>query len=231
MVTNKLDRYEVPVPGEINDKIFTECRTFIRLLFDDEWNYSNYSHCYISIIDRLAWPTSILDRLMVYGHTELYSPCCDSTNTSLLYEPCDSTATDSLNTINHRTSDCCDSTSALNIFSLTEDDFLLLDALNIYRCDSTAVVIYEQALNSNSLLKIPENNRWLLTISFESLNTVLSKLIFIYLNLKINLEYNFYMWDGTNYLSTNLFEHLYELYVIDNIFQYIVKNGPDYIEQ
>jgi len=228
--TNQLDRYEIPIPGEIYNEHFPECRSFIRMLFDDDWNFPNYTHCYTKIEDKLAWPVSIRDRLMVYTHTEYYLPCCDSTNLDLVYLPCDATSSDFLNIIDHNLSDCCiDSTASTNIFNLESNDFLLLNALNIYRCDSTSVIVYEQENVVNSLVLLPDEQKWLLSISFNSLTSPLSKLIFLYLNLMINNDYLFYQWDGTNYLSNNLFEHLYEIYVIDNVFQEIVKNGPDLV--
>jgi len=230
--TNQVDRYEVPIPGDIYPEHFSDCRSFIRLLFDDDWNHPNYTHCYTRIDDRSAWPISVRDRLMVYAHTEYHLPCCDSTNLNLVYQQCDSTSTEYLNSIDHNLSDCCiDTTSSSNVFSLEPEDFLLLDALNIYRCDSTAVIIYEQTtLSTNSLVLLPDEHKWLLSVSFSSLNSPLAKLIFIYLNLKVNLDYIFYQWNGTNHLSNNLIEHLYEIYVIDNVFQYMVKSGPDLIE-
>ncbi len=231
--SNQLDRYEVPIPGDIYNEHFTDCRSFIRLLFDDDWNHPNYTHCYTKIVDRAAWPVSIRDRLMVYPHTEYHLPCCDSTNMNLVFQPCDSTSAEYLNTIDHNLSDCCivDSTSSSNAFNLEEDDFLLLDALNIYRCDSTAVIIFEQeSLPVNSLVAIPDDHKWLLSVSFSLLTSPLAKLIFIYLNSKVNFDYTFYYWDGNNYIGDSLFEHLYEIYVIDNVFQQMVKAGPDLIE-
>lgn len=232
MITNQLDRYEIPVPGEIHNEHFFECRSFIRLLFDDDWHYSNYTHCYNKIEDYGAWPISIRDRLMVYPHSEYFLPCCDATSNEYVYQPCDATSTNFLNIIDHNASNCCiDSTSSDNNFSLEADDFLLLNALNIYRCDSTALIVYEQVDNpSNSLFRLPNELKWMLSLSFQSLSTPLSKLIFLYLNLKVNHEYDFYRWTSSNYIGTNLFEQLYETYVIDNVFQYIVKSGPDLIE-
>jgi len=231
MITNQLDRYEIPIPAEIHDEHFYECRSFIRMLFDDDWKYPNYTHCYTKIQDYNAWPISIQDRLMLYQHSEYYLPCCDSTNLDLVYQPCDSTSSDYLNIIDHNLSNCCpDSTSSDNIFQLDAEDFLLLNALNIYRCDSTSVIIFEQLGAPNTLVRLPDQTKWMLNISFDSLSSPLAKLIFIFLNLKINLDFTFYSWDGSNYISKNLFEHLYELYVIDNVFQYMVSIGPDYIE-
>jgi len=230
--TNQVDRYEVPIPGEIYSEHFAECRSFIRLLFDDDWHFPNYTHCYNKIEDRSAWPISIRDRLMVYTHTEYHLPCCDSTNMNMIYQQCDSTSTEFLNTIDHNMSNCCiDSTSSSNVFNLIDEDFLLLNALNVYRCDTTAVIIYEQELlSSNSLVLLPDEHKWLLSVAFNSLISPLAKLIFIYLNVVINNDYLFYQWNGTNYLSENLLEHLYEIYVIDNIFQNMIKAGSDLIE-
>jgi len=229
--SNQLDRYEVPIPGDIYHDHFFECRSFIRLLFDDDWNFPNYTHCYKDIKDWGSWPTSIRDRLLIYPHSKYFLPCCDSTNFNLLYQQCDATSSDYINTISHDETLCCDdSTNAANFFQLQHDDFVLLDALNIYRCDSTSVQILQQVSNQPpNLFQLPGSKDWILTVDFSNLVTSLSKLIFIYLNLKINLDYSFYTWeDGP--IGTYLFEYLYEIYVIDNVFQYMVEIGPDYVE-
>jgi hypothetical protein len=230
--TNQLDRYEVSIPSDIHIEHFYNCRSFIRLLFDDDWHFPNYTHCYKNIEDWGSWPQSIRDRILIYPHAQYYLPCCDSTNFNLLYEVCDSTSSEFLNDINHLNTQCCDdSTAAENIFQLQNDDFVLLNALNIFRCDSTALEIINQVSNiPPSLFQMPGSTTWILNVDFDFLSTNLSKLIFIFLNLKINLDFTFYIWENGNFLSNNLFEHLYEIYVIDNVFQYMVSIGPDYVE-
>jgi len=229
---NQLDRYEISIPAEIYTDHFFECRSFIRLLFDDEWSYPNYTYCYKKIEDWGSWPQSIRDRLLIYPHSEYYLPCCDSTNFELLFHPCDATSNDSINSIDHLDTLCCDdSTSASNCFLLIEEDFILLDALNTYRCDATSLQIIEQLNNQPpSLFQLPGSNEWILSVDFNFLSSSLSKLIFIYLNLKVNLDFTFYTWEDGIFLGSYLFEQLYELYVIDNVFQHIVSIGPDYVE-
>jgi len=226
MIDNKLSRYEIQIPGEIYDNFFTECRSFIRLMFDNNWSFFNYTHCYTQITDYSAWPISIADRLMVYPHSAYYLPYNIYSETDIYLEYSIENI-NLINSINHNEIVC---ENFENSFNLISDDFLLLDALNIYRCDSTALIILEQVEASNTLSKLPDQNIWLLNLSYNSLTSNISKLIFLFLNLKINLDYTFFTWTGTNYISDNLFEYLYELYVIDNIFQYMISIGPDYIE-
>jgi len=229
--TNQLDRYEVAIPGSIYNDHFFNCRSFIRMLFDDDWKYPNYTYCYKDIDNWESWPISIRDRLLIYSQAKYYLPCCDATNYNLLFQQCDSTSTSFLNNIDHDETLCCDdSTSAENIFQLQHDNFVLLDALNIYRCDSTALQVLNQVNHTEpSLFQLPGSSRWLLIVDFNYLSP-LSKLIFLYLNLKVNHDYRFYTWDNEEFIGSYIFENLYELYVVDNIFQYIVSIGPDYVE-
>jgi hypothetical protein len=102
---------------------------------------------------------------------------------------------------------CVDSTSTVtfNIFNLQSDDITLLDRLLSYRLDSTSATIID--------------------IDYSVLTTNLSKMIYLYLDLKINDSYaNF---DNTTPLSdtTNLLENCYEMYVCESLFNFISVKG------
>ena len=96
-----------------------------------------------------------------------------------------------------------DSTSVftLNFFDLKFDDFRLLNELLIYRTDSTAASIAD--------------------IVYSDLTTNLSKLIYIYLDLKLNE--NYFLYDDLTLISSsdNPLESTYECYVADEIFKFI----------
>jgi hypothetical protein len=96
---------------------------------------------------------------------------------------------------------CSDSTAAINLLVLQADDLLLLDKLCDYRID-------------------PDNTT-LVDIDYSLLTTNLSKLIFIYLSLKIDNDYTLY--DDTQLISNsgNSLECCYEAYVSENIFTYV----------
>ena len=110
-----------------------------------------------------------------------------------------------------------DSTSGENIFNLQSEDLTLLDALLQYRSDSTSVIIIDSVLvsfNSN-----------VLHATYSNLSTNLSRLIFLYLDLKINNNYSNY--DNTTLIatSTSVLENQYEVYVLDQFYNYITVRG------
>ena len=70
-----------------------------------------------------------------------------------------------------------------NIFDLKAHDFILLDALLQYRHDSTSLTIIDST--SVNLITDSTAGTAILYANFESLNTPLSQLIYLYLDLKI----------------------------------------------
>ena len=82
----------------------------------------------------------------------------------------------------------------------------MLDLLLTYRTDSTAVI------NLSSII-------------YENLSTPLSKLIYIYLNFKINNDYT--EFDNSIPLSSSVqvLENFYESYLVDTIFKHISSLG------
>lgn len=98
----------------------------------------------------------------------------------------------------------CDSDSTsvcnINVFNLQEDDLYMLDRLLQYRIDSTSVTLVD--------------------IIYDNLSTTLSKLIYIYLNFKINNDYT--LFDNTTVISssTEILENFYESFIIDKMFIY-----------
>ena len=97
----------------------------------------------------------------------------------------------------------CDSTAICNVnfFQLEVDDFTMLNKLLQYRMDSTSVIIAD--------------------IDYYSLSTRLSKLIYIYLDLKIN--HSWLKYDDAILISdpNHPLEVAYEFYVVEEIFSYI----------
>lgn len=113
----------------------------------------------------------------------------------------------------------CD-TTGMNVFNIKQHDVVLLDALLKYRQDSTAVIIVDST-NVHFVEAIPQST---LYANFNSLNTTLSKLIFLYLDLKINE--NFENYNDLNPISINtLLESMFEMYVIDEYFNYFTQRG------
>lgn len=115
----------------------------------------------------------------------------------------------------------CDSTAAFNLFQLKPNDLTLLNALLAYRIDSTSVTM----IDSTSVILIDSTAGITLYASLDALDTSLSKLIYVYLKLKIED-------DTSNYDSTNLFsqpyevlESCYEAFVIEQFFDFVAARG------
>jgi hypothetical protein len=107
-----------------------------------------------------------------------------------------------------------------NIFDLKTQDFTLLDTLLQYRHDSTSLTIVDST--SISLVTDSTANTAILYANFESLNTPLSKLIYLYLDLKIYNNYENY--DNLTLITTGtLLETCFELKLIDEYFAFMTN--------
>jgi len=118
ILSSALSKYQIDVPVELTESIMQDCggdKSFIRLLFDDNWpkTQTSYRWLYREHTTRFSWPSTILTRMMVYARSaKLY--ICDSDDTSV-----------------------CN----VNIFNLQDDDLEMLDRLLEYRVfDSTSVI-------------------------------------------------------------------------------------------
>lgn len=106
-----------------------------------------------------------------------------------------------------------DSTTDVNLFNLQEHDTVLLNSLLAYRLDSTAVSI----ITDTTAVQFIDN---VLYTNYDNLSTNLSKLIFLYLDLKINSNYTNY--NNENLVSEgSLLESMYEAYVQDEMFKLV----------
>ena len=108
-------------------------------------------------------------------------------------------------------------TTGTNVFELEQDDVTLLNALLQYRQDSTSLTIIDST-STNFVSNI-------LYAHYSTLNTNLSKMIFMYLNLKIYNNYSDY--DSTTLVSssTSVLESCYETYILDEFYSYISNRG------
>ena len=100
-----------------------------------------------------------------------------------------------------------------NVFLLQQDDFTLLDTLLAYRQDSTGVTIIDST-STNVFNPITG----VLTANYGSLSTNLSKLIYLYLKLKIYGDYSKYNNLTVISGTTSVLENMYELLLIDEYF-------------
>lgn len=107
-----------------------------------------------------------------------------------------------------------------NIFSLTSEEFSLLDSLLAYRMDATSLTIID---TSETYF---DSTATILYCSYNNLSSSLSKLIYLYLDLKINGNTDKY--DNVNLISSGgLLTSCYEAYVIDKYFAEVSARHPD----
>ena len=174
VIGSNLNKGSASFPVTLDDTYLLENKSFIRLLFDDNWTSDSYGYMFNEVTNRLSIPDNFRTRLMVYPITGKYYTCADSE-------------------------------TSINIFSLQDDDLTLLDKLLEYRLDSTGTTIIE--------------------IDYNSLSTNLSKLIYLFLDMKINNNYS--IFDDIVPLSdeSNLLENCYEMYICETLFNYISNKG------
>jgi hypothetical protein len=100
-----------------------------------------------------------------------------------------------------------------NVFLLQQDDFTLLDTLLAYRQDSTGVTIIDSTSTN-----VFNPTSGVLTANYGSLSTNLSKLIYLYLKLKIYGDYSRYNNLTVISGTTSVLENMFELVLIDEYF-------------
>lgn len=112
-----------------------------------------------------------------------------------------------------------------NIFNLQTNDLLMLDALLAYRQDSTSVVL----IDSTSVQVITDSTSGITTVyaSLDALDTSLSKEVYIYLQFKINSNYEIYNTDSI-ISDCSLLATCFELKLIDDFFQYMTNRGVSF---
>lgn len=106
-----------------------------------------------------------------------------------------------------------------NIFDLQEDDFATLDALLAYRNDSTSLTIIDSISVSFDSTAI------ILYATLDNLSTELSKMIYLYLTLKLYDRFEGYNTEVL--ISTGgLLQTCYESYLIDQYFCFMTEHQP-----
>jgi len=188
----------IPPPVDIPE-LYMPSNSFIEMLFNDNYCEPSYEYRYCQETNVLCIPRVAYNRMIVYPGSSQYvnlNPKGD------------------------------------NIFLLKTHDFILLDALLEYRlltCDSTSIqTACEVDTTSFSLVVVDSTNVsficdsttgiCILQASLDSLNTELSKLIYLYLDLKVNGNTSKY--NNSNLISTGcLLESCYESYLIDQYYK------------
>lgn len=113
-------------------------------------------------------------------------------------------------------------TAGQNIFNLQDDDFTLLNALLQYRQDSTSVTLIDTTAIATFSFD-SSASIYILRADYHSLRTNLSKLIYLYLDLKIRSNTSRY--NNTNLVCQTLLEGCYEALVLDEMFKFISARG------
>lgn len=187
---SKVNKNEVPAPVPV-DEIFLPKKSFIEMLFNDNYSYDEYIALYSEETSKSCWPQSTAARLCIYPSSAKYMLLDDQGN---------------------------------NFFNLQSDDLILLDALLAYREDSTSVTIIDST--SVSIVTDATANITILYANFNILQTTLSKLIFLYLDLKIYGNYQNY--DNLLLVTTGtLLETMFEALLIDEYFAYMTDREVD----
>jgi hypothetical protein len=106
-----------------------------------------------------------------------------------------------------------------NLFLLQSNDFTMLDALLSYRADSTSLTL----IDTTGIISFDSTSN-ILYADFDSFTTSLSKLIYLYLDLKIRDNTSNY--NNTSLISNGgLLSSCYEAYVLDEFFKIISIRG------
>lgn len=196
VVSSSLNKNSIPASIELNP-ILLPMSSFIELLFNDNSQQTSYQYIYFNDTSKASWPSAVTDRVMIYANSAQYYRIYDGTSP-------------------------VDATSITNLFVLQQDDFTLLDGLLAYRMDSTGTSLIDST-SITSVTTTPTGT--IIRVYYDGLSTNLSKLIYHYLNLKINGQYAAY--DTTTLIagSDELLESCYEAYVIEQMFQFMSDRG------
>lgn len=114
-----------------------------------------------------------------------------------------------------------------NIFNLQSDDFTMLNVLLQYRHDSTSVMLFDTTADSTALIIITDATSNSITIigDVDDLNTPLSKLIFLYLDLHINRNFMGYYNIPDILSDCSMLTTFFELILIDDYFDFMSDRG------
>jgi hypothetical protein len=173
-----VNKYKVPYPAVLECPCLEENRSFIRLMFDDNWPkiYISYRYLYREVGIQ-GWPEAVKTRLALYPSS---GKCYLSD-----WDPPE---------------------ADINLFNLETDDILMLDKLLEYRTvDSTSTVT--------------------LTMNYDDLSTNLSKMIFLYLDLKLNGSYERYNDEALISNESSVLESCYEVYLGEQMFNFKATNS------
>ena len=118
------------------------------------------------------------------------------------------------------------SSSTTNLFGLEQEDLQWLDILHKYRNGPSSLTLVNSSdATSTSVVTLVDGSTTV-TSNVNVINTVLSKLIFMYLDLKINNSYSDYISLGSSLVSdpNNILSILLEIQLVKLIFEKVSGN-------
>jgi hypothetical protein len=200
-------KYRIPPPTDIPE-LYMPTNSFIEMLFNDQYYEDSYEYRYLQETNVFCIPRVAFDRMQIYPGSSQYVNLDSGGD---------------------------------NIFGLQSDDFTLLDALLEYRIltsDTTAAIACGiDSTEVFSLLVIDSTNVsftcdattgiCILEASLGSLSTNLSQLIYLYLDLRVNG--NFEKYNNETLISNcGLVESCYESYLIDQYYKCMSSRVPTF---
>lgn len=180
VLNSSINQYSVDFPASISTSYLGVDRSFIRLLFDDDWPtdstsstaYASYQYLYTEKTDRSTWPSIIRNRILIYPGAAKYY---------------------------------ISDTVGDNLFTLQANDITMLNRLLQYRRFPTTTTLVDSTAD----------------ILYTSLTTNLSKLIFRFLDLKINNRIEAFNNIILLSSSSSVLESCYEVYVVEHMFRIV----------
>jgi len=115
-----------------------------------------------------------------------------------------------------------------NIFNLQADDFLMLDVLLQYRHDATSITIIDTTADIMNVTIDTTAGYVIVEGNVNGLNTPLSQLIFLYLDLHINGRYRQYELFDNAISDCTMLATCFELKLIDDYFDFMTNMGVSF---
>jgi len=200
VLSSTINKNQVPIPVDVDPRFLTD-GSVVELLFQETFPYDTYTYLYENETALLCWPTLTRERLMIYPSSEYLLP----------------------------------GTVGDNVFNLLADDLAMLDVLVYYRHDSTSVILIDTTSNiivdatTNISISIDTTTGIVIVEgNVNNLSTPLSKLIFLYLDLKINGNYSSYANMTTIVSDCSMLATAFELLLLDEYFEFVSANNTDF---
>ncbi len=78
---SSVNKNQITIPTEIND-IYLPPKSFIELLFNESYSYSEYYYKYNEDTNRYSWPNIVKTRMLIYPSAGKYYKCAETGDNS-----------------------------------------------------------------------------------------------------------------------------------------------------